>query len=130
MMFDETIESYMSSVESYLAEVHDVVVDYDPLGMDEYWIDDKVVTINDTKTMQHQLFVLLHEAGHVILRSSEEFDQMFPGSKTSKVEILKEEVMAWEEGRKLANKLQIPLKKDWEIHVRQAVMKYVHWVRI
>ncbi len=120
----------MSSVESYLVEVHDVVVDYDPLGMDEYWIEDRVVTINDTKTLQHQLFVLLHEAGHVILRNNKEFDKMFPGSKTSKVEILKEEVIAWEEGRKLANRLQIPLGKDWEIHVRQAVMKYVHWVRI
>tara|TARA_S200002703_G_scaffold140089_1_gene131104 strand:- start:600 stop:992 length:393 start_codon:yes stop_codon:yes gene_type:complete len=130
MIFEETIEGYMSSVESYLVEVHDVVVDYDPLGMDEYWIEDRVVTINDTKTLQHQLFVLLHEAGHVILRNNKEFDKMFPGSKTSKVEILKEEVIAWEEGRKLANRLQIPLGKDWEIHVRQAVMKYVHWVRI
>ena len=98
--------------------------------MDEYWIDDKVITINDMKTQQHQLFVLLHEAGHVILRDNKEFDDMFPGSKTSKVEILKEEVMAWEEARKLANTLQIPLGKDWQIHVRQAIMKYVHWVRL
>ena len=120
----------MSSVEAFLSDVHGVVVDYDPMGMDEYWIDDKVITINDMKTQQHQLFVLLHEAGHVILRDNKEFDDMFPGSKTSKVEILKEEVMAWEEARKLANTLQIPLGKDWQIHVRQAIMKYVHWVRL
>jgi Zn-dependent peptidase ImmA (M78 family) len=129
-MFGDTYEDYMSCVESFLVDVYDVVVDYDPLGMDEYWIDDKVVTINDTKSTQHQLFVLLHEAGHVVLRNNEDFDKMFPGSKTSKVEILKEEIIAWEEARKLASKLQIPLGKDWEIHVRQAVMKYVHWVRI
>ena len=130
MIFDETTEGYMSSVEAFLGEVYGVVVDYDPMGMDEYWIDDKVVTINDMKSMQHQLFVLLHEAGHVILRHMPEFDDMFPGSKTSKIEILKEEVMAWEEARKLANTLQIPLGKDWQIHVRQAIMKYVHWVRL
>jgi len=82
------------------------------------------------KDLKYQLFVLLHEAGHVILRADEDFDKMFPGSKTSKIEILKEEVIAWEEARKLADKLQIPLGKDWEIHVRQAIMKYVHWVRI
>jgi len=130
MIFNETLEGYMSSVEAFLGDVYGVVVDYDPMGMDEYWIDDKVITINDMKDLKYQLFVLLHEAGHVILRADEDFDKMFPGSKTSKIEILKEEVIAWEEARKLADKLQIPLGKDWEIHVRQAIMKYVHWVRI
>lgn len=130
MNFNETVEDYMGAVEVFLSEKYGVVVDYDPMGMDEYWIDDRVITINDMKTPQHQLFVLLHEAGHVILRSRKDFDDMFPGSKTSKVEILKEEVIAWEEARKLASILQIPLGKDWQIHVRQAIMKYVHWVRI
>ena len=130
MMINETTEDYLASVEAFLSEVYDVVVDFDPLGMDEYWIDDQLITINDMKNIQHQLFVLLHEAGHVILRNNPDFDKMFPGSKTSKVEILKEEVQAWEEARKLAEKLQIPLGKDWEVHVRQAIMKYVHWVRL
>lgn len=130
MIFSETTEDHMGAVEVFLSEKYGVVVDYDPMGMDEYWIDDKVVTINDMKDLQHQLFVLLHESGHVILRNNPEFDKMFPGSKTSKIEILKEEVMAWEEARKLAAKLGIPLGKEWQIHVRQAIMKYVHWVRL
>ena len=128
MIFNETIEDHLSSVETFLSDVYDVVVDYDPMGMDEYWIDDKVVTINDTRDLEHQLYVLLHEAGHVILRESPDFDEMFPCSSTCKVEVLKEEVMAWEEARKLANSLQIPLDKKWQVHVRQAIMKYVHWV--
>jgi|GEM_PF-4977564 hypothetical protein len=128
MIFGDTTEDHMAAVEVFLCDTYDVVVDYDPLGMDEYWIDDKVVTINDTKPARKQLFVLLHEAGHVMLRHSEEFDDMFPGSKTIKVEILKEEVAAWEEGRRLADKLRIPLGNDWNIHVRQAIMKYIHWV--
>lgn len=130
MRFNETAEDYIASVEIFLSEVYDVAVDFDPLGMDEYWIDDQLITINDMKTVQHQLFVLLHEAGHVILRSNPDFDKMFPGSNTSKIEILKEEVMAWEEARKLASQLNIPLDKDWDVHVRQAIMKYVHWVRL
>lgn len=130
MIFSETIEDHMGAVEVFLSEKYEVVVDYDPMGMDEYWIDDGVITINDMRSLQHQLFVLLHEAGHVILRNDPEFDKMFPGSKTSKVEILKEEVLAWEQARKLASKLSIPLSKEWEIHVRQAIMKYVHWVRL
>ncbi len=130
MMINETTEDHLASVEAFLSEVYDVVVDFDPLGMDEYWIDDRLITINDMKSIQHQLFVLLQEAGHVVLRNNPDFDKMFPGSKTSKVEILKEEVQAWEEARKLAEKLQIPLGRDWEVHVRQAIMKYVHWVRL
>jgi Zn-dependent peptidase ImmA (M78 family) len=130
MIFNETEGDHLASVEVFLSEVYDVVVDYDPLGMDEFWIDDGVVTINDSRTLREQLFVLLHEAGHVILRNKEEFDKMFPDSKTSKVEILKEEVLAWEEARKLANRLDIPLGKDWNIHVRQAITRYINWVRI
>ncbi len=130
MIFNETAEDHLASVEVYLSEIYDVAVDFDPLGMDEYWIEDQLITINDMRTTQHQLFVLLHEAGHVILRSNPDFDRMFPGSTTSKIEILKEEVLAWEEARKLALQLNIPLDKDWDIHVRQAIMKYVHWVRL
>lgn len=130
MIFSETTEDHLAAVEIFLGEVYDVVVDFDPLGMDEFWIDDKVITINDAQSPRKQLFVLLHEAGHVILRSNSEFSEMFPGAETSKIEILKEEVMAWEEARKLANKLEIPMGKDWDIHVRQAIMRYVNWVKL
>lgn len=130
MIFSETTEDHLAAVEIFLSEKYDVVVDFDPLGMDEFWIDDRVVTINDTQSLRKQLFVLLHEAGHIILRFGDDFSDMFPGAETSKVEILKEEVMAWEEARKLAKKLDIPMGKDWDIHVRQAIMRYVNWVRL
>jgi len=130
MIFNEIFEDYMSSVEAYLIEVYDVVVDYDPMGLDEYWIDDKVITINNLEDKEHQLFVLLHEAGHVILRSAESFDDMFPNINTSRIEVLKEEVMAWEEARKLSIKLSIQLSEKWNTHVRQAIMKYVKWVQL
>tara|TARA_Y100000361_G_scaffold140613_1_gene144904 strand:+ start:272 stop:664 length:393 start_codon:yes stop_codon:yes gene_type:complete len=130
MIFHETIEDDMAAIEAYLADVHNVVVDYDPLGLDEYWIDDGVVTINDTRSKQEQLFVLLHEAGHVIVRNHPEFARMCPSGNTSKIEVLKEEVFAWEEARKLAILLNIPLGDKWTRHVRQAIMRYVHWVRV
>lgn len=130
MNFYNTLEDSISAVESYLVEAYDVVVDYDPMGLDEYWIDDNVITINTLKDKQHQLCVLLHEAGHVVLRSRADFDEMFPGIKTSRVEVLKEEIMAWEEARKLADKLSINLGDNWNTHVRQAIMKYVRWVQL
>jgi len=105
-----------------------VVVDFDPLGMDEFWIDDRVVTINDTPSLRKQLFVLLHEAGHIILRCGDDFSDMFPGAETSKVEILKEEVMAWEEGLKLAHNLGIEIDlKLWHNFVKKNLFDYVKW---
>jgi len=130
MIFSNTLEDNISAVESYLVDAYDVVVDYDPMGLDEYWIDDNVITINTLKDKQHQLFVLLHEAGHVVLRSRDDFEEMFPGIETSRVEVLKEEIMAWEEARKLANNLSINLGEQWNAHVRQAIMKYVRWVQV
>ncbi len=130
MIFNTTLEDHMEFVETYLLEVHDVVVDYDPMGLDEYWIDDKVLTINNLKDREHHLFVLLHEAGHVIFRANENFNEMFPDINTSRIEVLKEEVMAWEEARKLSIKLSIQLDEKWNTHVRQAIMKYVRWVQL
>ena len=90
----------------------------------------KMNTINNLKDREHQLFVLLHEAGHVILRANENFNEMFPDINTSRIEVLKEEVMAWEEARKLSIKLSIQLDEKWNTHVRQAIMKYVRWVQL
>ena len=130
MRFNETLEDHMSSIENYLMDIHGVAVDYDPMGLDEYWIDDKVVTINDTRQKQEQLFVLLHEAGHVILRESPDFEKMCPHARNSKIEVLKEEIFAWEEARKLASMLGIDLGEDWNRHVRHAITKYVRWTQI
>ena len=130
MIFNEKTEDHMSAVESYLGDVWNVVVDYDPMGLDEYWIDDGVITINDTRPVEEQLFILLHEAGHVALRQDPEFPQMCPGGGTSKMEVLQEEILAWEQARQIANLLSIPLGPRWNRHVRQAITKYVHWVRV
>jgi hypothetical protein len=130
MIFNETLEDHLSAVESYLGDVWNVVVDYDPVGLDEYWIDDNIITINDMRSKQEQLFVLLHEAGHVIVRANPDFGIICPTGGHSKIEVLQEEVLAWEEARKLAGLLNIELDEAWTRHVRQAITKYVHWVRL
>ena len=130
MIFQETIEDDLAAVETYLVDVHNVVVDYEPLGLDEYWFDDGGITGNATRSKTEQLYVLLHEAGHVILRKNPDFHKMCPSCTTSKIEVLKEEVLAWEEARKLAQTLNIALDEKWARHVRQAIIKYIHWVRV
>ena len=126
-MTTEKIEQDLSCVEAYLLDYYDVVVDFDVLGLDEYWIEDKTVTINNSKDEKHQLFVLLHETGHVILRDREDFNEAFPGVEHERIETLKEEVMAWEEARKLAKKLDIELGTEWILNYRESLKRYASW---
>jgi Zn-dependent peptidase ImmA (M78 family) len=126
-MITEKIEQDLSCVEAYLLDYHSVVVDFDILGLDEYWVEDKTVTINSSQDKKHQLFVLLHETGHVILRDRENFNEAFPDVEYERIETLKEEVMAWEEARKLAKKLNIELDADWILNYRNSLKRYASW---
>jgi len=126
-MTTEKIEQDLSCVEAYLLDYYDVVVDFDILGLDEYWVEDRTVTINNSKDEKHQLFVLLHETGHVILRDREDFNEAFPDVERERVETLKEEVMAWEEARKLAKKLNIELGPGWILNYRDSLQRYAAW---
>jgi len=120
----------IDTVEAYLMDSFNVVVDFDEFGQNEYWIDDRVVTINNSDSPRDQLYVLLHEAGHVVLRNKEDFNEICIDVDNHRIEVLKEEVLAWEEGRKIAKKLCIPLDSEWVSGYRKALRKYVKWVLI
>jgi Zn-dependent peptidase ImmA (M78 family) len=121
-------------------EEYDVHVSFEEDGMDEYWFDpdnfedDKgLISIDSSQDLEHQLFVLLHEAGHVILRfDKESFERRFPNSDRNnfegRIEILKEEVMAWDEAIKVAETLGININMDnWKRNYRSALEKYINW---
>lgn len=121
-------------------EEYDVHVSFEEDGMDEYWFDpdnfedDKgLISIDSSRDLEHQLFVLLHEAGHVILRfDKESFERRFPDSDRDnlegRIEILKEEVMAWDEAIKVAETLGININMDnWKRNYRSALEKYINW---
>jgi len=122
------IKEKISCVEAFLIDCHDVFVDFDSNGLDEYWVDNKTITIDSSKNQRHQLRVLLHEAGHAILRDKEDFSQICPDVEKERIETLKEEVLAWEEARKLANNLNIDLGREWILNYRDSLYKYAEWV--
>lgn len=131
----------LKQLEWYLMDTYDVHVSFEKDGADEYWFDpenfeeDKgVISIDSSKSLSHQLHVLLHEAGHVVLRSdSEEFKKRFPGSRRDtidgRIEILREEVLAWDKSVEVAERLGIELNdKKWQKDYRGALKKYIEWV--
>jgi hypothetical protein len=95
----------------------------------EIWID-------STPSKECQLHTLLHEAGHYIVESRqnylEKYSHGYPAVGTTKartvmhwVHLIGEEFEAWEEGLKLARYLRIPIRKAiYERHRCPALMSY------
>jgi hypothetical protein len=95
------------------------------------------IVINNRVKLQKQLYMLLHEVGHVMLRESEaQHARRFPSavlngrrpSRAHKIDTLREEVLAWEKGLELATDFQIPVDdKVWHSMVTCALYKYLEW---
>lgn len=142
---EERLTQDINCIEFFLSDNFNVVVDFDEEGLNEYWFnpddqdDSGVVSIDSTMPLEDQLFVILHEAGHVILRNNPDFEERFPDStranKEGRIEILKEEVLAWEEARNLITRFAIDKseffnKTKWKVNYRDALSKYASWVEL
>jgi len=134
------IKMGLESIEWHLMEVYDVYVSFEDDGLDEYWFDpdsyeqDKgVVSINSSESLEHQLHTLLHEAGHVVLRANpESFRSPFPPlcrtTFEGRLEILREEVLAWDKAEHIAELLSVRLDEGrWKNSYKKALEKYVRW---
>ena len=145
MRYKEKISQDISCIEFMLLEHYGVSVDFDENGENEYWFDPSdpedmgLISIDSSMEISEQLFVLLHEAGHVVLRSNrEDFSKRFPelnrDTLDGRVEILREEVMAWEEATNLIEKFGINRCEHfnlnaWKRNYRDALAMYASWVR-
>jgi len=93
------------------------------------------IIIDSKKPKEWQLYALLHEAGHVLLRESEEGHRArFPlvehkrNTIGKRVDVLREETMAWERGELLALELKIDIHREkWQKQRTKALMEYIKW---
>lgn len=97
-------------------------------------VDGDFIIVNNRVKLEKQLYMLLHEAGHVLLREDmDEHIKRFPAAdakrgKAFRVDTLREEVLAWETGRSMANNFDIPIdNKLWNSMVTSALHKYIKW---
>jgi len=120
----------------FLSEELGVDVIFDPEEPNAYWQEDiAAISISTKQNKRLQLYTILHEAGHAIIRASDGYDSKFPyGNKflnksiARRVDVIREEVMAWDEGEKLAYVLGIDLdKKLWHNFVKKNLFDYVRW---
>lgn len=133
-------ENYLLAIESYLLNMYDVQVVYGRGLKDAYYYNDfeitsdDYITINNRRSKENQLYALLHEAGHVQLRSNN-YLNTFPNADNRRmtngrrIDVFREEVMAWNIGKKIARSLQIPINLvKYNKQVTSCLMKYAHWV--
>lgn len=130
------LQGDIDSVVYFLQEEMDVDVIFGDDEPNAFWINGtSCVSINTKQGKRTQLFCLLHEAGHAIIRSNKKYDSFFPYGNDSKnkaiarrMDVLREEVIAWEEGRELALALGIELEhKAWHNCVKRNLFDYVKW---
>ena len=141
---NDKLSQDMECVEFLLLDEYDVPVVYEAGGENEYWFDPSepddtgVVVIDSSVDLLQQLFVLLHEAGHVILRNDKDtFEKRFPDqcreTQSGRIEILREEVAAWDEAQKLIDKFAIDRSTHfntatWKNNYRDALILYSAWI--
>ena len=121
-------------LESYLITEYDAEIVWGKDEKDAYYYDVNCIGINTTRRKEIQLFCLLHEAGHLILRKNEDFKDNYPDvhkdgrTQLSRIDIIREEIDAWAEGRELARRLSIEIDDHrWSRYWKHQVYKYVKW---
>ena len=114
------IEQSIDKIESWLAKKGFALLKSKlPTIQDEVDFERKVVFLSLRSKPECQLYSLLHECGHVVIRTRKDYSIRFAASvereenpsknetNRSIVEQIEEEILAWREGQALANKLDI-----------------------
>lgn len=97
-----------------------------------YFFEEGVITISNKQSYKSKLYTLLHEAGHYLLRTKDDrFDSnMLSGRKTKKqrMNILHEEFLAWDEGLRLSEELNLVIDQaHWDSFAKKQLFDYVQW---
>lgn len=120
------------------------VIDFDYCIRDEVDTASKTITVNTRQGIEKQLYSLLHECGHILVRkNNKSFAQDYPNqhkaeaypsqrryekSKQYKTDVIMEEVEAWRRGYKLAKRLNINInKKNYDNLARECLYSYIKW---
>jgi len=108
-----------------------------PSNVWSYDHSDRVITeVWRGKPSKSWVFTMLHELGHAINRSKKSFSykswriselgESITKDKVATVQIMREEIEAWETGLKLAKKLGIEInRKEFDKYASNCLMRYM-----
>jgi len=95
----------------------------------------KIISINTTRSLETQVYVMLHECGHILVYENDKVmnfrkiaSKYNEKSKIHKVFTVIEEIEAWKRGRMLANRCCIEIDDEkWNRDIARAIRKYMKW---
>ncbi len=124
-----TMEEAIDNIVAHLKIEHDIDVVFDDDELGAYYHDSGLIGINTDEPLQQQLYILLHEAGHAILKlEHKRFLGVFDQTLESRLALLREEMEAWKEGRLLAEKMEIDIDDGaWAMFCKQNLEDYIEW---
>jgi Zn-dependent peptidase ImmA (M78 family) len=126
------IHCYEDAIENVVAHLkieHDIDVVFDDDELGAYYHDAGIIGVNTNETLQEQLYVLLHEAGHAILKiEHKKYLETCDETLQGKLSLLREEMEAWKEGKALAEDMGIPINEGtWAMFCKQNLEDYIEW---
>ena len=126
-----TTEEAIDNIVAHVKIQHDIDVVFGDDEIGAYYHDSGIIGINNTESVDRQLFILLHEAGHVSLRRDQKrFLNIDETTSEGKRLRLLEEREAWREGRILANYMKININdKEWKNFSKKNIAQYAAWAR-
>ena len=122
-------EDAIDNVVAHLKIEHDIDVVFDDDELGAYYHDAGIIGVNTNETLQEQLYVLLHEAGHAILKiEHKKYLETCDETLQGKLSLLREEMEAWKEGKALAEDMGIPINEGtWAMFCKQNLEDYIEW---
>jgi len=116
-------------------DAKDYYVEFDKKGDDSVSLEDKIVSINTTRSLETQLYILLHECGHILIHNNEDTvkyrdvqENFKERSNIHKVFVVMEEAEAWKRGKRLGKRLGIEINEEkWNKDLSRALNKYIRW---
>ncbi len=136
-MDDLQYQRDIDAVEIYLIDELDIVVIFGEDEPNAYWKPNghACVSIATNQRKRLQLYSILHEAGHAIIRARENYKVLYPYGEDNKsntirrrVDVIREECAAWDAGAELAEHLGIELDyKKYHNFYKKHLFEYVKW---
>ena len=114
-------------------------VESDKKGIDSYSPLARTITISTLQSREEKIFTILHELGHHLIYMSRKkksrylgikMDDYFSNKVTKRIKlgVLTDEIMAWERGFSLGNKLNIKINQKAFDKVRvKSLGTYIKW---
>jgi hypothetical protein len=123
------MEEAIDNIVAHLKIEHDIDVVFDDEELGAYYHDASIIGINTNDSLQEQLYILLHEAGHAMLKiEHKKYLEDRDETLQSKLSLLREEMEAWKEGRTLAEKMGIGINDGaWAMLCKQNLEDYIEW---